>query len=186
MAKGVADMNCLVTDKVRRTVKFLCALAKGIPIVTTHWLVESSKAGRFLSPNAFVVKDPEQEKNFSFCLQHSLTIASSQPLLQGYGIHVTKSVKPEPVHMKDIIFCSGGTLLPNMPSSLKPQTVVISCEEDLSLCGPALSATLPVVTAEFILTGILQQRLDLQTYRLSAPAHSPQPAGGRGRSRKKT
>lgn len=38
MAKGVADMNCLVTDKVRRTVKFLCAVAKGIPIVTTQWL----------------------------------------------------------------------------------------------------------------------------------------------------
>lgn len=38
MAKGVGDMNCLVTDKVRRTVKFLCALAKGIPIVTTDWL----------------------------------------------------------------------------------------------------------------------------------------------------
>ncbi|XP_010792537.1 mediator of DNA damage checkpoint protein 1-like [Notothenia coriiceps] len=38
MAKGVADMNCLVTDKVRRTVKFLCAVAKGVPIVTTHWL----------------------------------------------------------------------------------------------------------------------------------------------------
>lgn len=38
MAKGLADMNCLVTDKVRRTVKFLCAVAKGVPIVTTHWL----------------------------------------------------------------------------------------------------------------------------------------------------
>ncbi|KAK1896113.1 Mediator of DNA damage checkpoint protein 1 [Dissostichus eleginoides] len=186
MAKGVADMNCLVTDKVRRTVKFLCAVAKGIPIATTHWLDKSCKAGSFLSPDAFVVKDPEQEKKFSFCLQESLRIASSQPLLQGYQIHVTKSVKPEPVQMKDIIFCSGATLLPKMPSSPKPQTVVISCEEDLSLCGPALSASLPVVTAEFLLTGILQQRLDLQTHRLSAPAHSLQPARGRGRGRKKT
>jgi len=42
MAKGVADMNCLVTDKVRRTVKFLCAVAKGVPIVTTHWLEKVS------------------------------------------------------------------------------------------------------------------------------------------------
>lgn len=38
---------------------------------------------------------------------------------QGYKIHVTKSVKPEPVHMKDILKCSGGTFLPKMPSSLK-------------------------------------------------------------------
>ncbi|XP_039661609.1 mediator of DNA damage checkpoint protein 1 isoform X2 [Perca fluviatilis] len=82
MAKGVADMNCLVTDKVRRTVKFLCAVAKGVPIVTTHWLEKSGKAGSFLSPNAFVVKDLEQEKKLNFCLQESLRIASSQSLLQ--------------------------------------------------------------------------------------------------------
>ncbi|PWA23836.1 hypothetical protein CCH79_00010958, partial [Gambusia affinis] len=81
MARGVSDMNCLVTDKVRRTVKFLCAVAKGVPVVTTQWLEESGKAGRFLSPLDFIVKDPEQEKKFSFSLQESLRTASSQPLL---------------------------------------------------------------------------------------------------------
>ncbi|XP_026173212.1 mediator of DNA damage checkpoint protein 1 isoform X2 [Mastacembelus armatus] len=166
MAEGVADMNCLVTDKVRRTVKFLCAVAKGVPIVTTQWLEKSGKAGNFLSTNAFVVKDPEQENKFSFCLQESLRAASSHPLLQGYKIHVTKSVKPEPVQMKDIISCSGGTFLPKMPSSQKPQTIVVSCKEDWPLCGPAVSASLPVVTAEFILTGILQQKLDFQAHAL--------------------
>ncbi|XP_042345369.1 mediator of DNA damage checkpoint protein 1 [Plectropomus leopardus] len=186
MAKGVADMNCLVTDKVRRTVKFLCAVAKGVPIVTTQWLDKSGIAGSFLPPNLFVVKDPEQEKKFNFCLQDSLCTASSQPLLQGYEIHVTKSVKPEPVHMKDIISCSGATFLPKMPSTHKPQTLVISCEDDWPLCGPALAASLPVVTAEFILTGILQQKVDLQTHTLSAPANTLQLAGGKGRSRKKT
>ncbi|XP_049439508.1 mediator of DNA damage checkpoint protein 1 isoform X2 [Epinephelus fuscoguttatus] len=186
IAKGVADMNCLVTDKVRRTVKFLCAVAKGVPIVTTQWLDKSGKAGSFLPPKAFLVKDPEQEKKFNFCLHESLGTAGRQPLLQGYEIHVTKSVKPEPAQMKDIISCSGATFLPKMPSSHKPQTVVISCEEDWSLCGPALSASLPVVTAEFILTGILQQKVDLQTHTLSAPTNAQQPAGGKGRSRKKT
>uniref|UniRef100_A0A096MGB4 Mediator of DNA damage checkpoint protein 1 n=1 Tax=Poecilia formosa TaxID=48698 RepID=A0A096MGB4_POEFO len=186
MARGVSDMNCLVTDKVRRTVKFLCAVAKGVPVVTTLWLEQSGKAGSFLSPLAFVVNDPEQEKKFSFSLQESLRTASSQPLLQGYEIHVTKSVKPEPVHMKDIITCSGATFLTKMPAAHKPRTVVISCEEDLRLCGPAVSASLPVVTAEFILTGILQQRVDLQTHALSPSATNPRPAEGRGRGRKKT
>lgn len=68
----------------------------------------------------------------------------------------------------------------------QPQTVVISCEEDWLLCGPALFVSLPVVTAEFILTGILQQKLDFQTHSLSAPASTAPPAGGRGRGRKKT
>uniref|UniRef100_A0A3Q0SAP5 Mediator of DNA damage checkpoint protein 1 n=1 Tax=Amphilophus citrinellus TaxID=61819 RepID=A0A3Q0SAP5_AMPCI len=186
MAKGVADMTCLVTDKVRRTVKFLCALAKGVPIVTTDWLEKSGKAGSFLSPTAFIVKDPEQENKFNFSLHESLRIASSQPLLEGYEVHVTKSVKPEPVHMKNIISSSGATFLPKMPSSNKPHTVVISCEEDWPLCRPALSASLPVVTAEFILTGILQQKLDFQSHTLSLSTANVQPAGGRGRGRRQT
>ncbi|KAM9852080.1 mediator of DNA damage checkpoint protein 1 [Aulostomus maculatus] len=186
MAKGVADMNCLVTDKVRRTVKFLCAVAKGVPVVTPHWLEKSGKAGSFLPPNAFLVNDPEQESKFNFSLEESLKVASSQPLLQGYEIHITKSVKPEPVHMKDIISCSGATFLPKMPSSPKPQTVVISCEEDWPLCCPAVSASLPVVSAEFLLSGILQQKLDFQTHKLCGPATNPVPAAGRGRGRKKT
>ncbi|KAF7670137.1 hypothetical protein LDENG_00049770 [Lucifuga dentata] len=184
LAKGVMDMNCLVTDKVRRTVKFLCGVAKGVPIVTPHWLEKSGKAGNFLSPNAFIVKDLEQEKKFNFCLQESLRIANSQPLLQGYEIHVTKSVKPEPVHMKDIICCSGAAFLSRMPSSNKAQTIVISCAEDWPLCGPAISASVPVLTAEFILTGILQQKLDFQTHTLSAPATNQPSAAGRGRGRK--
>lgn len=38
LAKGVNDMTHLVTDKARRTVKFLCAVARGVPIVTPDWL----------------------------------------------------------------------------------------------------------------------------------------------------
>ncbi|XP_061919847.1 mediator of DNA damage checkpoint protein 1 [Entelurus aequoreus] len=181
LAKGTADMNCLVTDKVRRTVKFLCAVAKGVPIVTTHWLEKSGKAGSLLPPDAFIVKDPEQEKKFSFCLKESLTLSSSQPLLQGYEIHITKSVKPEPIHMKDIIACSGATFLSKMPSSHKPQTIVISCEEDWPLCRAAVSASLPVVSAEFILSGILQHKLDFDTHKLSGPSDNLQPAPSRRR-----
>lgn len=68
----------------------------------------------------------------------------------------------------------------------KALTVVISCEEDWHLCAPALSASVPVVTAEFVLTGILQQKLDVQTHALCPPASSLQPAVGRARGRRKT
>lgn len=43
---------------------------------------QSAKAGGFLSPTSFIVKDLEQEKKFNFCLQESLRVASNQPLLQ--------------------------------------------------------------------------------------------------------
>ena len=53
-----------------------------------------------------------------------------------------------------------------MPNKVSEDTVVISCPEDEKVCGPALKAGLPVVGAEFILTGVLRQEIDLQTYPL--------------------
>ncbi|XP_058249445.1 mediator of DNA damage checkpoint protein 1 [Hemibagrus wyckioides] len=179
LAKGVADMTHLVTDKVRRTVKFLCAVARGVPIVTPDWLSKCGKAGSFLSPNGFLVKDVEQEKRFNFSLQDALRVANSQPLLQGYEIHVTPSVKPEPAQMKEIITCCGARFLPKIPSAVKAQTVVVvSCEEDRALCERARSLSFPVVSAEFLLTGILQQKVDLQAHSLPlspAAAAAPKP-----------
>ncbi|XP_052350445.1 mediator of DNA damage checkpoint protein 1-like [Oncorhynchus keta] len=183
LAKGVADMTHLVTDRIRRTVKFLCAVARGVPVVTTDWLDKCGKVGSFLPTDRYLVKDREQENKFSFCLEESLRTASTQPLLQGYEVHVTRSVLPEPAQMKDIIVCSGARFLSKMPSTQKAQarTLVISCGEDWSLCAPALSASLPVLSAEFLLTGILQQRVDLVTHVLSAPKPRAQP-GGKGQA----
>ncbi|KAL7986337.1 hypothetical protein Chor_011503 [Crotalus horridus] len=118
LAKSVFDCTHLVTDRVRRTVKFLCALARGIPI------------------------DPEQEKNLRFSLSTSLQKAQQKGAL------------------------------------FQEKRIVVSCPEDLSRCKPAQEAGVPVTNAEFILTGILQQTVDLQAHRLDvrvglSPASSP-------------
>ncbi|XP_023997320.1 mediator of DNA damage checkpoint protein 1 isoform X1 [Salvelinus sp. IW2-2015] len=189
LAKGVADMTHLVTDRIRRTVKFLCAVARGVPVVTTDWLDKCGKVSSFLPTDRYLVKDREQENKFSFCLEESLRTASIQPLLQGYEVHVTRSVLPQPAQMKDIIVCSGARFLSKMPSTQKAQarTLVISCGEDWSLCAPAFSASLPVLSAEFLLTGILQQRVDLVTHVLPAPKLRAQPgAKGQASGRKRT
>lgn len=38
LASSVAEASHLVTDRIRRTVKFLCALGRGIPILSLDWL----------------------------------------------------------------------------------------------------------------------------------------------------
>nr|XP_056707931.1 mediator of DNA damage checkpoint protein 1 [Euleptes europaea] len=167
LAESVLDCTHLVTDRVCRTVKFLCALARGIPIVTLDWLEKSKRNSFFLSPKGFLVRDPEQEKNFGFRLAESLQKARQKGgLLQGYELHVTPNVKPEPEHMRDIIKCSGGTFLPRMPRAYKDKRIVISCPEDLPRCKPAQDAGVPIANSEFILTGILQQKADLDAHRL--------------------
>lgn len=87
----------LVTDKVRRTIKFLCALAQSVPIVSVDWLAESEKAGQFVEWENYILKDPAAEAKFGFKLRKSLEKAKEQKLLEGYTIVLTPNVAPPPL-----------------------------------------------------------------------------------------
>ncbi|NXP65552.1 MDC1 protein, partial [Chloropsis cyanopogon] len=81
-ATSVHDCSHLVTDGIRRTLKFLCALGRGVPIVTPQWLLQSSHGGRPLSPGPFLPQDPSCERRFGFQLRPALAQAQERPLLQ--------------------------------------------------------------------------------------------------------
>lgn len=51
-----------------------------------------------------------------------------------------------------------------MPKKAGEKTVVISCEEDNALCQAAVNKGIDVVSAEFILTGVLKQEVDIDRY----------------------
>ena len=44
----VSECTVLITEKIRRTSKLLCALGLGIPIVSPKWLVQSKMTKTFL------------------------------------------------------------------------------------------------------------------------------------------
>ena len=44
----------LVTDKVRRTEKFLCALGRGIPIVSKDWVTQSKSVNSILGKSLMI------------------------------------------------------------------------------------------------------------------------------------
>ena len=57
MVDSVYQCTHLVTNKVRRTMKFLCCLSRGSLIVSSKWLSESALAGHFLPAKPFFIKD---------------------------------------------------------------------------------------------------------------------------------
>lgn len=163
---GFDSCTHLVTDKIRRTVKFLCCLARGIPIVSPSWLTNCKTAKMFIDHTTHLVSDPNTEKQYKFSLKNSLQHARAGPLLENYKIHVTKSVKPNVDQMKEIMDSCKAQFLKRMPSEEAENTIVISCEEDRTLCQPALDAGIPIVNAEFILTGILQYSISVSKYQI--------------------
>lgn len=62
----------LICDKISRTFKFLYALSKGIPIVSSHWLDASGQRGEFEPTDPYLVVDKNSEKRFRFSLKRSL------------------------------------------------------------------------------------------------------------------
>ena len=44
----ISECTIVVTDKIRRTAKFLCALGRGIPIVNENYLISCKMAKTFL------------------------------------------------------------------------------------------------------------------------------------------
>ncbi|KZC10654.1 Mediator of DNA damage checkpoint protein 1, partial [Dufourea novaeangliae] len=162
--------SVLVTDKVRRTVKFLCALAQSVPIVAVNWLVDSEKSGHFLELDNYILKDPVTETKFGFILRESLHKAKKQKLLDGYTIVLTPNVAPPPLpELKSIISSCGGKALVRPPSSWPQKAVIVSRKEDLANAKKFLAKapkTVTVQSTELILTGILRQELDFVKYNL--------------------
>ena len=69
----------------------------------------------------------------------------------------------------DIILAAGGRFCSGLPkSSSKPSddTVIISCPEDNKIYKPLLQSGHNVVNKEFILTGVLRQKLEPKLFSL--------------------
>ncbi|XP_053988673.1 mediator of DNA damage checkpoint protein 1 [Hylaeus volcanicus] len=163
--------SVLVTDKVRRTFKFLCALGQSVPIVSIDWLLESERVGHFLDVKNYILKDPAAEAKFGFKLRGSLEKAKDQKLLEGYTVVLTPNVAPPPLpELKSIITSCGGKPLVRPPSTWPQKAVVISQESDLTNATKFIAKapkTVTVQSTEFLLTGILRQELDFNKYKLT-------------------
>lgn len=154
--------SVLVTDKVRRTYKFLCIMGQGKPIVSPQWLVQSQRSGCFLDPWQFVIKDHESESKFKFQLKESLEAAARTNLLAGYSVYVTPSVKPPTSEMKGIIENCGGVFMTQAATKSWPvKSFIISCLDDKACWSKLKKSGKPIVGPELLLLGILQQKLDL-------------------------
>ncbi|XP_054168214.1 PAX-interacting protein 1-like [Oppia nitens] len=166
------DCTHLVTDRIVRTVKFLCAFGSCKFIVTCDWVRESGKQHKFVDENDYKLSDLTAEKQFGFSLEHSLSIRSDQ-IFNSHVFYITNGCIPSPKVLKEIIESNGGqAVITKRPTKRQLQRMqenglkflVISCENDLHLCDIFHVREVDVMNVEFILSGILKQELDFELY----------------------
>lgn len=167
----------LVAGKVTRTVKFLTSMSVVKHIVSPDWLEESWRKQKFLGEQSFTLRDAEAEVLFAFSLEESLRRANTSPLFKGKFFYLTPGICPSLSTMKSILESAGGKLMAKQPSYRKilehkqnknlPEIILISCDNDLHLCREYFLKNIDVHNAEFILTGVLTQKLDYNSYKFT-------------------
>lgn len=174
LAENAQKCTHLVASKVTRTVKFLTAMSTVRHIVTPDWLEDSWKSQKFGDEQSFMLRDAEAEVLFSFSLEESLKKAHNAPLFKGKYFYITPGICPSLSTLRAIVESAGGKVLAKQPSFRKimehkqnknlPEIILISCTNDLHLCKEYLQKNIDVHNAEFILTGVLTQNLDYESY----------------------
>ncbi|KAK8787246.1 hypothetical protein V5799_022975 [Amblyomma americanum] len=157
----------LVTDKFRRTVKSLCCIGKGIPFIDVAWINKCQKARAFVDPTPYLLRDRKAERLHKFSLSKTLQKASEcGGLLRGWHIHSTSHVQPSPPDMKEIVTCAGGKYKDYMPTrpAVSGTTVIVSCKDDTEACAHSKKRGVPIVSAEFLLSGLVQYKVDIDAH----------------------
>lgn len=104
MVEDPLDSELLIMDKGSRTYKFLLAMAKGIPIVTTEWIKKVNERRALIPFKNDFFSDPVFESKYKFSVLKSLGMARSKRLFQGYRFFTTSKIRPQPGEIRSTVF----------------------------------------------------------------------------------
>ncbi|OWF43255.1 PAX-interacting protein 1-like isoform X1 [Mizuhopecten yessoensis] len=166
----------LVTPTFSRTLKFFIAVNVCKFVVTRNWIEDSIDQNRFLDEANYALRDVKAEKEMQCSLQDSLARAHVRPLFQGLTFYITPSVNPPVGDLVNIVESAGGKVVKRRPGlrtflSMKdeqgnPKCILITCENDIHLCRDLLAKNIALYNAEFILTGVIRQRVDFRMFQI--------------------
>lgn len=94
----------LAAPKIVRTVKFLCALARGPTVISSAFIDKVLESGKVPSVEDFILKDKEMETQYNFDLETSAARAKANrgKLLRGIPIYCTEKIRNGPASYKAI------------------------------------------------------------------------------------
>ena len=114
-------VEALVTNKIVRTTKFLCAINKGLPIFPVSILAEirANRALPVVDDSSKWLLDPEGEAKYEFSLKKSIETAQKRPLFRNFEVFFFKNGIGEfsSEEFKDLITFAGGKVVSKLLKS---------------------------------------------------------------------
>jgi hypothetical protein len=139
-------------------------LARGAHILSPTWIEAIIKENRYIPYDKYYLEDTNAETRYGFQLRESVKLAKQGRIFENYKFFCTKDTSPPYDDIKDIIEAAGGKLIEKLNMN-KPGKDIICIVgqihkteyEDLFKKG------VPIVSEEFILSGISKQKLDFDS-----------------------
>ncbi|KAJ6788367.1 hypothetical protein PWT90_02903 [Aphanocladium album] len=99
----------LAAPHIVRTVKFLCALARGPEVISSTFIDAALETGTLPPVNKYVLKDKDAESRYNFKLDKSVGRAKANRgrLLQGVAVYCTETIKNGPQSYRVIAEANG-------------------------------------------------------------------------------
>ncbi|KAH6605707.1 hypothetical protein Trco_004860 [Trichoderma cornu-damae] len=121
----------LAAPHVVRTVKFLCALARGPTVISSTFIEKTLETGKLQDVDDYVLKDSEAERKYDVNLERSVARAKAHrgKLLRGIPIYCTDKIKNGPDSYRAIAEANGAIFMiyrARSGTTIKPTTA----EED--------------------------------------------------------
>ncbi|VDD79212.1 unnamed protein product, partial [Mesocestoides corti] len=184
LVENVSEATHVITDRLVRTPKIYMAVAFGCAIVTPKWvracLVRGDWLGMWaLSESDWLLRDSEAEENLGICLAESLRISHERRLLGEPGLFSDLEFwfAPKAYHREvceQLVRACGGRVRERRPTQKMallpiPRQIIICHEEEAHVASYLMrtkTGNRAVHHEEFILSGVLRQQLDFDSYQI--------------------
>lgn len=166
----------LVLTHLVRTYKLLFALCSVDHILSSKWIVDSAKAGKFLRPDEYTLNDEQFRKQYKCDIQEVIKSTTRKTLFSGKTFFITPSVRPKHKDVVKLIeFCGGKVenkrrtaVQISQANSQNPDSyIILTCTADLHLVHDLLKIGKPnryICSTELVLAAIMHQKVDFEPH----------------------
>ncbi|EDU42904.1 hypothetical protein PTRG_09853 [Pyrenophora tritici-repentis Pt-1C-BFP] len=158
------DVLCVRQGGLQKKPKVLYAIARGIPIVTDKWLLDSAKAGHLLPLSDFKPSVSKQENEWNFTFDG--VFGHPQTLFEGYNVHFTKSLKAtfeSFADIEEVCKAAGAKAVTSTKMDKTGNSIVLANNDDDADAQKLAKEGITCYTKDILIYSILRGVLDLRS-----------------------
>lgn len=166
----------LVLTQLVRTYKLLYALCYIEHVVSSKWMVDSAKAGKFLRTDEYALNDESFRKQYNCDIQTVIKSTTRKTLFAGKTFFVTPSVRPKPKEIIKLIeFCGGkveakrrtATQITQANTQQPDSYIILTCTQDLHLVHDLMKigkSNRCICSTELVMAAIMHQNVEFEPH----------------------